>query len=566
MEVGVSEPRFSNEFWREFRMSRPRPLVYGLAALAIGVALLSRLSDAGHAADFQMMLIAAGGIGLSLLPGLFSARRLGSRRAIEALRVALEGLPKGRREAALRSWYRRALLDAALGPGLVMLALVPACILGTAASAGAVRAANLFRLSDPLVSVLLICAELGVSLFVSLAVGAAAARSFRRGASLLPRILTAGVLVARAACVMVGAEVLNPWSMWLFVGHPPPEPVVTLIENSAAVVAASALFWFGIGWLALALGRRGVRRSLRESRAVAEGVRSADDDEMINDRPEGIGLDVSFWSLFTWKFWRDPLYRAEHRHLWRRGRRIALIVCWGAAVLALMLLSKLAWNSRTMAFWGKGVNSLRAWPMHAIILLVMAPFAMAPAVVIFRLSREKREGSLDALVLTPLAPLRICAAKVWGRLAPLCLCALAVVAAQLYWPCSYSRPQYWYGQPAMSWTIMYWYEAYRPIGLALPVFIVPGILAAGAIGSYFAVRLRSAAGAVVASYLTLTVLSLLWLFAWVMLRQSALSPFQGHRRELWAGVAGAVMSVVCMGAVARIFLTEAARRLALRRE
>jgi hypothetical protein len=243
-----------------------------------------------------------------------------------------------------------------------------------------------------------------------------------------------------------------------------------------------------------------------------------------------------------------------------------LVVGCGAAVLALIGLSEAAWNSRGWRIWGTGIRSLRAWPMQAIPLLVQLPCWMAPAMVIFRLSREKREGSLDALVLTPLAPLRVCAAKLWGRLAPLCLVALLVAVVNLYWPCSYRHPVWVYGMPPMSWAVREWYWIYRPLGLALPAFVVPQVLAAGALGAYFAIRLRTAAGAAVASYLALLVLSFVWLFAWTMLQRSFLSPLHGHGREFWTAGAGSLASVVGMGLVLRICLTESARRLALGRD
>lgn len=126
------------------------------------------------------------------------------------------------------------------------------------------------------------------------------------------------------------------------------------------------------------------------------------------EKPAETGLGVPFAAVFLWKFWRDPIYRAERKQ--RSG------VVGYSLVIALGLMGALgvSWHMSGNAFVVQGGAAyLMDRPITTSFASIPAAI-LAVAVGIISL-RGKGQGLITRnLMLTSVSPLRLLTAKVLG--------------------------------------------------------------------------------------------------------------------------------------------------------
>jgi hypothetical protein len=278
----------------------------------------------------------------------------------------------------------------------------------------------------------------------------------------------------------------------------------------------------------------------------------------------GAGLDVSAWSLLRWRFWRDPLLRAERRHLWTRRR---ILILWLALPLVLAglvvsgplvsaaifgLVSSSAGYGLLMMPWSTVVSGLAALPWACVPLIFM----------VAAVGGEKQSPVFESMLATPLTPLRLAAAKLLGKSWHLVMAVAVLWAIRPLLPFSFGGGLGWSDEPWNNGRL-----ATLPFGM---VNTAAYALMLGSVGMFFAARQRTLTGAVAGSLATALGLLLARSLLLGFVHTGAWRFYHGGDDEWLNQVAGVASGNLAMTIlyllVAGMFLAGAARHLALRRD
>jgi hypothetical protein len=287
------------------------------------------------------------------------------------------------------------------------------------------------------------------------------------------------------------------------------------------------------------------------------------------DDPAGMGLDVSFWTLLRWKFWRDPLYKAERRSFWNPWRRLAIWALGAGSSVTTCYLFMPGWG----VMWYE-VRWLRSFVL--ISLVAAAPMiVLAPLVVTAGFCGRKQADAAENLIITPIAPLRLVAARLLGRCLPLArVAAASVLGLWAIAPVGWDQgvaPLWIHGLSDLweVWENSLWVRSvpgevgtYVLTALGSALLCWTCAIIAGAIALHVAVRARGPARAIVGGYLR------------VMLMASLVMLFEALRvcvpwwtgGCLWApsGALSLVLTVLLVGGALWFSVMGAARWLVLR--
>jgi hypothetical protein len=559
MTTDASKPRagapgaagqFSTAYWKEARRSPPRPLIYGIALLLLFAGLFVGLGEAGrYADDFLLTAFLCCNLGFLLVVPVLAAKEAGLRGRLEQLRQRLLAVPSGREPAIARAAHVGALIEVLKGPSVILLAAFPSYLLGFLASS---HLNGRYNSVDPFLLVGALWAQTLTSLLLGASLGAAPPWfKYPKGKFLLGLVVGA-VIMLRLVAVIFMSEPVRPQllSGLLFSNeYILPSPAWAVLSTLLLDTPLCLL----LALLCVLAGANRYRMALKSP--LPEG---RTDRQMLDEGGEGLGLEVSFWSLLRWKFWRDPLYKAERRSLWSRRN---LLLCWAGAALLCVLYAMIALEADNRAEGGPGfLNSQE--PICLFWLVILVPLLFAPLITVIGISRDKRTRSLESLLLTPAAPMRLAAAKLLGRLKPLAIATAAAClacAAISYWlEVRFSRP-HGYG----LWFIRMLMAGYR-FWAVVAIFVAPvAVLAMGCVGLFFGTRVRSTILALVLTVLASTAYVLLCVVAASALYATLLN--DNHLQSEWLNsVAGVAAGLLFSGLLLRVFLSETARRFALK--
>jgi len=534
-------PDFSTGFWKEFRLQYPRPAAYLPAAAAYCALFMILFSLHDRLAGWDqasMALAIACTLGLSVVPALAAARRFQNRARLAPLR-ALGPWPD---RSVLRRFLALELAQVLLAPALTAAILLP---LYLATGYGLTSETCGLSMADLLPGAALWLDAL-VALALSGLIGAAAGLASRGGRAGTVAVL--GAVLAVVARLLPGAA-----GAFVLFSTDTRAPVPWLAGGDALVCLLAALLIFG--QLPELLAKR-------LSRSEAEGLSDA---EALEAAPEGLGLGIAFWALLTWRFRQDPLWRAEKKSFWR-ARNIACLWLWQVLAMALALFA--VWF---MALSGNVPLRNRFDFLERFCLLPVALAAnllgqlavwVAPAVMAVGISAERRSGALDGLLLSPVAPLRLAAAKLLGRCWHLVLAGLVFgsLLGLLGWCCGATVLN---ADRAMRGIYFPFIQYQVTASVLMPL----AVLAWGALGLYCAARWRSLPVALAASY---GLALLLWMVLALIPELARIGGrsyyFHSSWGFPWVGMLGSLaLELLVLGAVLRCGLVGAARLMALRR-
>ncbi len=522
---GPADPRFSTDCWREFPAGYPRParFIPVAAAYLVLAGFLSR-GFREHGTDAYICLAAACSLLLTIIAALAGARRAASRAGRQKLREKLDRLPADRRAESGGRWLYRELAAVLAGPGLALALLLPLYLVCAWGLFGGITAAYM-----KLGYGALLWLEAGASMVMAAAVGlwAGAAKGARKAPRAALVALAVGVLARGLIAGTVGLAVSNAendgrlGAMW----------------GAGFDAALSLGFAFAVMQLAWRMLCERLERPERGAPSEAE---------MLIDSPQSLGLGVSCWSLFRWRLFRDPLFRAERRSYWTRRRLVAL---W-LVVIVLSMSIPLSFSGALQVEW----LITAIWGHVSIVAGVVwyLPCWIAPALTATALAGGRQRGTLEGLRVTPAAPLRLLGAKLAGRCSHL---VLAMLIAELAGDIS------WYLLPGLSMessiprTIVY--SAVNALSETAHVLVF------GAAGLYFAARFRALAAALVSAY----AFALAYTFT-VQLAREPVTGYLGlgpgsHDLEFW--VTAWLLEMTLHGWALCWLMRGAARRLALPR-
>ncbi len=531
MAEGQLGPDFSTSYWKEFKLKYPRPAVY----IPVGVAYLASVSAIGLSVGdwdewVRAMVLLMSAV-IAVASSAVAARSFASRRWL--LKV---------RQVALLAGSDQVNADRVPSIlGLLWQTCVP-CGLGSLLLVPLYIGAGTLNLGYDLWS----GGAIGLCWWAACAAGLAAASACGAlvGPLAPPRFATRfGVLVG---LLFVALRALGLFLVhgYIEVSHPNyTESFWWMSIASADIVLAVAVFGVAVVAASRALLFR-VRRV---------GADYTSEAEVMADAPEGLGLGISFWALFRWKFWRDPICRAERRHLWSLRR---ILVMWAVAVL-----------------WAAGVWSVcvalrvdcdRQVFCQALLAMVVLPVLVSAGMMVVGLANDRQNGVLETLLLTPLAPLRTVAARLIGRCRPLCVAALILLAiaslASAYkLDAGLLESRYGFYRD-LGWLRM-GHAWYWPLVFLTMANVGMGVLACGAVGLRFAARCRTLMGALSLTFLFLIVF---FLVSEAGLRFLVTDIFRWRATELGLALGG-LLRIVLYGFLIRIFLVGAAQQLVLRR-
>ncbi len=439
----MSKPQAAAPFsgWRDVTVGKSRTVAYAVALLAYLTAVTIACSSE-HAGRVYYPILSAGFV-LAMLFSAFHAALAFSdphwlaelagvaRRAQDTSRRRLLPVCIRRYGAALRQ------------PFLVLVLVAPIYAL----AAGLHEEGTGQRLND-LITVAGLWFGTGVCILLGAAGGACVGAEGRRGA------------LGRAVAITL-LTIFLYFLVSCFVG-------VMLMMDSLGKVFASTrvlltthlllciLFPLPLGYLMLDSLRSGIRRGAE-----------------IPVEPES--LQAAFRSVLGWRFWADPMVRAERRHLWT-GKRIAIMWIAGS------LLAGAPW----IVFAAVG-NVISPSPALSTfnVLRALFRYAAAPLLMATTLATDRNSGLLDSMRVTAAAPLRLACAKFWGR------CSHLLFALMLPLSVSYliARIVFFTDLSVLQWIAL--------LGATVCWLVVQaaGILAWAGVGLHFAARQRTLAGA-----------------------------------------------------------------------
>jgi hypothetical protein len=500
-------PNFSTGFWKEFSLRHSRPAVYVAVLAAYGVFTLVLFATASSHSDEVWARWLALGIlsaAITVAAAVHGARRAPGPKERAAVRRLLSVAEPTGRQRVLSRWYRAEVLRSMGAPALALALLAPLYLAPGLTGVDA----------DPV--------ELAVGVLLWLQTAASAAAVAVLGRS--PLTVVAGAFLAAV--------------YWGFSGK-----VLPACASAGAFLLADLPGCF-YAWHLLVEGGTG-----RLSDALILTEKDPELRDLAREDPASLGLDVSFWALFRWKLFRDPLFRAERRGFWTARR---LVILWSsfAAVEAArelcLLLTSLGTSSGASILITATVSVIQGLPT-----LIVA------AVVAATLATDRQTGMLDSLLITPAAPLRLAASRLAGKCIHPIL-ALMVLAVPAYFLHAWVLQK-------LKWITMegpLWVDVCYDVIWAVRRVLC--ISACGAVGLYFAARWRSLAAA----------LPVTWgfLVAFVMAFSSLAQWFWSSLYDWWGkgpfdpmpGLVLAGLNTLAYGVLLRIFLVAAARQLAIR--
>jgi hypothetical protein len=522
---------------------------------------------------------------MGILPAIYAARRLSNPARLGALRKESGVTGSDRQAETLSSAVRRGLGEAhlaplaALGLGLPIYTLV-AILAGLHSSSW----------DAPLGSALVCWLDGAMCVAASVALGAAVAgrRSGRAAVrALLYSLLFTGLrialmllirsavmadmqgnkdwcpldtlrVVAYADIVFCGliALVLDAVALArlrrLLLPAPPPSPEDQFLPGSEVCTATDA-------HVAPAVLSHGARRGeVQVIRGHKERMdRSA---PLTPEELAGAGLDVSAWSLLKWRFWRDPLFRAERRHLWSGRRILALWVVLPFVSVGLYALNQLIWLGLSKSGTSSMVFSRWSVVTGLVGALTSLISACVPMLFIAALTSIEKNGAVfESMAVTPLTPLRLAAARFLGKIWHLVI-AWAVLGTASFFVSPLVMGHWGSGLP-------YWHTGQLIVAPSGILCSAARALMLAAVGMLFAARQRTLVGAAIASLAT--ALGLL-LTSSLLLRPlwgsySYQDPYAGlymAAQTLPLNVAYTILYTILAG----MFLAGAARHMTLRRE
>jgi hypothetical protein len=269
--------------------------------------------------------------------------------------------------------------------------------------------------------------------------------------------------------------------------------------------------------------------------------------------PESLGLDVSFWSLFRWRLSRDPLVRAERRAFWTWPRLVALWLGLAAAEAGLRVL--LQTNILWTYMWAYMQHpAIIEYLVVVLTFVFMLPYWFIPVMVAGSLASQRRSGVLESMAATPAAPLRLAAAQLVGKLGHFFLAMTVLNFAREFLWLLLSETGRYSSHNSFLWT---------PLG-GLVTAQIPLVFIAvcGTVALCFAARFRSLFAALALSYGILLPMFIGCNVVYDWLHRAA-----GLYENSWNARLASILSIVLLllayGAVLRVFLMAAARRLAL---
>jgi len=503
-------------------LRRHWPLMLILVGLAYA-SFAATLPASRELADAVRICLAAScALGLFLAPAMSVAPRLASRRLREELRRS-GGTRVGR-------WPHDEWLRAVIPAGLYLAILAPLLFWCTRAIVPwkvHEEAGLLFRvlLIFNLAASMTLSARLAMWIAPTCRVNRA---RFTTLFSLAGAMGTRGVL----AVVAVAASYDNS-------EHP--------LDAAIWAVGIDAVFCVVISWLLSKPTNARLRARLSEPED-----RTWTATERMTERPEDFGLDMSLRQAFSWGAWRDPLARTERRTYWKLRRFAAF---W-ALLLPLMLLPRILGLFTPIEVRMMPAIRSASWVFYP--LLGWAAAWIAPAIAAWAVAPG---GPFEPLLVTPVRPLRLLRAVVFGRvgvLVAICLAATALSAAYRL----YVSTQVWEtvtksnGLYAADWALSF---------ARTPTLVVLG----ASTGLYFAARCRSLTTALVLTYLLLGLVGV----ARIVSRFSPMVLLDlissgGHDKVMVNcysifTVQNLLQLALCAG-LAGFFLKRAARRLVLR--
>jgi hypothetical protein len=460
-------PDFSTSFWKEFKLRYPRPEVYIGALLPYVAVLIVSLAPGKLPPSLPLVLGVVVSLSLAMAAACSGSRSFSSRRWLARLgRSAIKGRVS---VSEIRGQWLQAMVPCLLAVA-ILLPLFGWCGLAAGRSSedlGSGAMAGLLLFEMALSSVLV--------------TGSVAARlSIGRGRGKV-------ALVAICSFVVVGAirgMGLTLVMAGLYSSESFPGVGMSRLAIHAAVVDGVICLFIASG---LGMGLRpAVERALAQGKSDIGG-----DWDLIMEYPESFGLEVSFWSLLRWKFWADLLVRVERRSAWSwRG----LICVW----LLLLAWPWLMHYGLMQLFYSNYVVNIygASYVFRFLVGLLRAEISwlIAPAIMVVGFCNQRHNGVLDTFLLTPVAPLRLVASKLFGMLWHVILPATISQVIIMLWQIEQLGDYHGVvvGVLLSSWML------YRG-GLA--------VMAAGALGLYFAARCRTMMGALAWSYTSVV----LWL-------------------------------------------------------
>jgi hypothetical protein len=554
----ISDARFSTDYWHETRRAPSRLLPYGLALLLLAPVLPQVFGyHAFLIRDYQLVIFLCCNFGFLLLVPVLAGKRAWLPERVDRLRQQLLSLSPGRQRAAARKAHIVMLINVLKGPSIVLLAAFPALALALADHSHSYWEGGGVH---PFVFLIALWAQIMTSMIWGASFGGFFPW-FRppKDRAMFGVGIFSGLML-RLVVVVLGSEAMRPNLMWDYLAID--WDLLLLPANAAKLILlVDTPLWLLLSVLVVLVGGQWHRVSLQA--ALPETLpEDRSDAELLNTGGEGLGLEVSFWSLLRWKYWLDPLYQAERRNLWSLKRRV-LFLGGTIAVCAVFVFS----CSQAMKRAGGQPTVLGSMePLRYLWYVPFIPLLLAPLVMILGISRDKRTRCLESFRLTPAAPLRLAAAKLLGRLGTLAasLAAMCLVCAIISFliedaalesararGMSYSRH---YDLALITAEYRFW-------SIAGIVVLPAATLALGSIGLFFGARYRSAVFALVlalaTSLLCASVLVLLDVIAAPLIRNYYFGDWP--RALLWIA-----LGLISSGVVLRVFLTETSRCFALR--
>jgi hypothetical protein len=483
--------------------------------------------SSGDRLGWRIALLIACCVGLAFSAAMSAFSSATDPRALAGLREQLAGAGTGGTppKRLLRNWIGARFVNSLAAPFMTLLLLSPVLYLCTRCAITGPNAPAY----DPLLGIATMTFA-AANLMLGGAVGLLAATRPANGTRLNAVVSLAGSQVMLA--ILGFAAIVFP---------------LALTDNLGLGLAL--FLGFGIGAI-LALTVAFPYR-FHAAANLAERLRLPDGEGVECDPADG---DMCFWDLFAWKFWRDPMVRAERRNLWTLKR---FVLAW-ALLLPFLLLPSLPWTRTPLGSFYMFAASSSVTLMWALFFTSGLVFSLhvwlVPTLVVSGIAAEKRSGAMESMLITPVSPLRMAAARVLGRCWMLVLIMLSVELIRTVLSVAQDPVI-----PLPDWGLPTFTSA---VSLASPAVVV---LAHGSMACYFAARMRTMAAALSLSLLlSVTVSALgyipLWaLISWVPLN-SAISDGTNDWAAWWAEIS--TLKLFGTALLLRVFLPAAARRLA----
>ncbi len=527
---------FSTGFWKEFRLRHGRPGAYVAVVAAYALYALVLLATADSPRDVWQRWLALGVLTASanVAAAIHGASRAPGRKKRDTLRDLVREASPARRERLLQGWFRDEAHRALVAPAVALALLAPLYL-----APGLVGP----ELNPSWLTIgALMWVQAAASTAVAVAAGAWAAQT---GSLERPGVLR----IAARALLAVGARLplSAVFGLLLTVGY-----WGGLDDRVPGAIVAGA-FLAGdvlpclLAWLLLVRGGAG-----RLGEALHWREKNPELKDLAREEPESLGLDVSFWALWRWKLFRDPLFRAERRGFWT-WRRLAVL--WGGFLVAACLPIPVQIYGWRMANWGLPEIAFDL----AVTSLYVLPFLAIATIVAATLATDRQSGVSESLAITPVAPLRLAASRLAGKCAhpALVLCAL-IVPTRVFW--------WWYGAhvggagSSESGASMLVHGCSGALALLNRTMIVAMY---GAVGLYCAARWRSVVWALISSYGFLVGLTFAtsFLIRWYWFL--SVRHWSEHSFAIISGMLIDVLYLLLYAILFRFFLMAAARRLAV---